>query len=250
MESSSSYVELAAMERKPPKPFRRPMSYSDSFFFIPDSLHPLDLSGSSTSLEKSTESQEVKPQEANEVQAPAWILTGLSFLFHISLISLFESAFFYLFISKSEDKGITTTVDHLIGQITTTCPWQTNQTVIVSDILRLFIDPSAVESAATQANQERTAYNSRIFLQAWMYSVGIWGTTGLLFGLSAFKKYLTWRKLRSILLENLGLVGMLGVYEFIFFKTIIYQYDSVSVSEIEGNILRSLQQQCGLLTGL
>lgn len=242
METSTSYVELAAMERKP-KPFLRPMSYSDSFFFIPNSLDPLDISGS-------LEMKQMKdPQQLNEVQSPQWILTGLSFMFHISLISLFESAFFYLFISKSEDKGITTTVGHLIGQITNTCPWPTNQTTIVSDILRVFIDPSAVIETANQAAQERQTYNSHIFFQAWMYSVGIWGFTLLSYIVVAYTIGLTWRKLRGILLENLGLVAMLGIYEFIFFKTIIYRYDSVSVPEIEGNIIQSLQQ-CGLLLAL
>ncbi len=248
---------------QPPKPFRRPVSYSDSFFFIPSSLDPLDLSGSSLDLIASADSpttsttpaivatptQSQQPQQPQQPQPPTWVLVPLGFLFHIALISLFESTFFYLFISKSEDKGITTTVQHLVNQVTDTCPWPANQTIFLSDLLGLFINATAIQSAATAAGLQRSAYNAHIFLQAWMYTVGIGVLTLVSYSVAAYKKWLTWNRLRGILLENLGLVGMLGIYEFLFFKTVIYQYDSVSVPEIEGSILAALQQQCGLFAG-
>ncbi len=271
MESSASYQELVPMGRKsteplqqpqqpqqpqPPKPFRRPVSYSDSFFFIPSSLDPLDLSGSSLDLIASADSPTTSTTPAiattslqSQPQSPAWVLIPFSFLFHIALISMFESAFFYLFISKSEDKGITTTVQHLVNQVTDTCPWPTNQTIFLSDLLGLFINATAIQSASTAAGLQRSAYNAHVFLQAWMYTVGIGGLTLVSYSVAAYKKWLTWPKLRGILLENLGLVGMLGIYEFLFFKTVIYQYDSVSVPEIEGSILAALRQQCGLFAG-
>ncbi len=243
---------------QPPKPFRRPVSYSDSFFFIPSSLDPLDLSGSSLDLIASADSPTTSTTPAIATtpttptyspQSPTWVLIPLSFLFHITLISMFESAFFYLFISKSEDKGITTTVQHLVNQVTDTCPWPTNQTIFLSDLLGLFINATAIQSAATAAGLQRSTYNAHVFLQAWMYTVGIGGLTLVSYSVAAYKKWLTWPTLRGILLENLGLVGMLGIYEFLFFKTVIYQYDSVSVPEIEGSILATLQQQCGLFAG-
>jgi len=40
---------------------------------------------------------------------------------------------------------------------------------------------------------------------------------------------------------------MLGVYEFMFFETIIKKYMAESPDEISANFVKGLQSQCGLL---
>jgi hypothetical protein len=48
-------------------------------------------------------------------------------------------------------------------------------------------------------------------------------------------------------LDNVCMILLLGLYEYFFFRTIIYRYQSLSDSELDGNIVRQLQTQCGLL---
>jgi len=42
-------------------------------------------------------------------------------------------------------------------------------------------------------------------------------------------------------------VTLLGIYEYIFFRTIIYNYNNLSLPELNEFIVGQLQQQCGLL---
>jgi hypothetical protein len=82
-------------------------------------------------------------------------------------------------------------------------------------------------------------------VQAWMYVVGT--TTCLLIGglvarLNRIR--IPWKR---IILENMIMVALLGIYEFTFFKTIIYNYRSLTVEELNGNIVGQLQTTCKVL---
>ena len=54
-------------------------------------------------------------------------------------------------------------------------------------------------------------------------------------------------KWKHIILENFVLVMFLGLYEFMFFETIIKNYVVESPQEISALFIKSLQQQCNLL---
>jgi hypothetical protein len=40
----------------------------------------------------------------------------------------------------------------------------------------------------------------------------------------------------------------LGLYELTFFKTIIYNYENISLPELDGFVVNQLSSQCGVLT--
>ncbi len=266
MEPSVSYTELVPMRKEPflpvlEKPIRRAPSYSDSFLVLHSSHSPskqsaassgifeyLDLAPVSSSSQLAvidTNSEVISESKHNWI--PSIAEKGTSAVFHIFLISIFESVFFRLFITKSEDKGILTTVQRLVGGVTDTCKtWNHNQTVILNDILTLFVNTTHVEYQSSLAYVARANYNSTIFARSWIY-VGALGSLTLVFVfVSIWRKWIQRTHIRQILLENMGLVAMLGLYEYMFFSTVIYNYDSISVSEIEGNLVQILQGQCGL----
>ncbi len=243
-----SCLELVALPEKPPLPkksVKRPPSYSDSFYILNQGSSSI-FELVDTSIPPAPVIHNLELPEVSENKNNPWIRVGLSFLFHITLISMFESIFFYYFISKSEDKGITNTVNNLLNGITASCPLSVNQTVFWHDVFHLLVNTTSLQRAAITAADQRAAYNSGIFLQSWMYVVAISGITAVAFVVAAFWKVLDKRTLMHILAENLGLVAMLGCYEFLFFRTIIYQYDSISVLEIEQYIVNTLQNQCGI----
>ena len=246
MESSVSYTELVALGTKAPnanpKPIRRAPSYSDSFLVLQTKAslsEPVDLELVST----------VPTLPTNTPERCVWAEKGLSILFHLFLISVFESVFFRLFITKSEDKGILTTVQNLVAGVSGSCQtWTANQTLIVNDILGLLVNSTHIQMAATQAFQNRSQYNAAIFTRSWIYVGALGSAVVLLFSVLRYFQKIQTSHLRPILLENVGLVLALGLYEYMFFSTVIYDYDSISVSEIEGHIVQMLHDQCGLFS--
>jgi hypothetical protein len=259
MESSVSYTELVPLSKKQictnPNPIRRAPSYSDSFLVFQSSTKQstsatfeyLDLAPVSSTTQLSTLAVVELPISNSQTSKIAEKVVG--FVFHIFLISIFESVFFRLFITKSEDKGILTTVQRLVGNISQSChTWNANQTVIVNDILGIFVNSSQIVSDASVAFQTRTDYNSSVFARSWMYVGILGGTLCLTAAVSLWRGWIQKTALRHIALDNVGLVILLGLYEYMFFSTVIYNYDSISVPEIEGNILQMLQTQCGLFS--
>jgi hypothetical protein len=236
------------MEAKPH--LRRPPSYSDSLFFLPsEPLEPL-LVPSRQQLQIQIQEQ---PQQ-NEfgirpipyTNAEIWYNRCMSFLFHISLISLFETVFFFQFISVSEDSGLQTTLDGYITNILTSCSqWSPNQTIVANDILSVLINTTEVTEAYETAVQERRIFNDRLQLQSWMYVATLVSSTGVLGWIGkCVPLRLAWKR---ILVDNLIMVSLLGLYEFLFFRTIIYHYDTMSLPELNQFIVGQLQQTCGLL---
>lgn len=236
----------------------RPVSYSDSFLLgnsQQTSFFLKDFSNTALAVCQETKDATVQtdpwpPQKVHQnirCDFPAIFKRTGSFLFHIWLISIFETVFFFAFISKSEDKGILTTVDNYIFAATDACAnWPSNVTMAVNEILPLFINSSTISENAEHSLANRTAINEKLLIQAWAYVMALFT---LLVGAGAvakWKRLLTCRSIQKILLENIGLVALLGLYEFIFFRTIIYNYEALSAAEISQDAVQTLRAGCGL----
>lgn len=257
------------------KALRRPASYSDSFLFLPETQTPLLTKSNSTGhfvIEPTSTLQplplplvpvvpsilqqvpiELPVQISNNsnnrpvTTAEKWYSRLMGFGLHITLISLFETVFFFQYISKSEDTGIQKTVDSYINGVLATCQgWSPNTTEILNDILSVLVNTSQVYTASQTASQQRNHINQALQLQAWLYVAGLASTLVVvaLLGRQA-RLRLAWKR---ILVENLIMVSMLGVYELVFFRTIIYNYDTMTVAELDEQIVTQLQGTCNLLS--
>jgi hypothetical protein len=179
--------------------------------------------------------------------AEKWSTRFLGFGVHLSLVSLFETLFFFLFISKSEDAGLENMINNYITGVLTTCnTWPANTTAVVNDILSVLINKNQTLALAAQAATTRAAFNHTLFVQAWLYVAGLaslvaLGTTASL----CTRTRIAWGR---VLVENFIMVSLLGLYELTFFKTIIYNYENISLPELDGNIVTQLNAQCGLLS--
>ena len=230
---------------------RRPPSYSDSLFFLPDRpLQPIrhielqeSLLSPKTDIDEFTLT--VQPSRTF-TPAETWYNRLIGFAFHITLISVFETVFFFQFISKSEDTGLQKTVGGYINGILTQCNgWSSNTTQVVEDLLVLLINTSQVGEAYHEALTSRQDSNYALQVQAWLYVATLTCSliiVGLLGRQASLR--LAWKR---ILLENAIMVTLLGLYEFAFFKTIIYNYQNMSLPELNEFIVTQLQQTCGLL---
>ena len=170
----------------------------------------------------------------------------LLFLIHITLISIFETVFFFMFVSKDEDNGILSTTSHYTDALLERCHGlNKNQTSALNYVFLQLFNASVIEARGAAASARRTTFNLELLYRSWMYVGGLFGS---ILVVGAFSK---WRKYRigwyAIVGENLVLVAMLGVYEFMFFETIIKKYMTESPDEISANFVKGLQSQCGLL---
>ena len=78
-----------------------------------------------------------------------------------------------------------------------------------------------------------------------MYVVGLFCGILISGGIGhRFHLRLAWRR---ILIDNGIMIILLALYEWTFFKTIIYHYENLSLSEINQVIVIQLQNQCHLL---
>lgn len=236
---------------------RRPPSLSESFAWAPENVEraaTLRPSESNTSLflipsPPSQVSLDSHPQQpkTRALWEPKVVQLLLKLLFHITLISIFESVFFFLYVSKLEDDGIQNTVGGFVTSAINACRNLTTlEVTIVDDLLDPFVNATQVERVAQQTLATRTAKNASLNKQSWIYV----GSLGSLF-VSVFI-YAKVRKLRidwySVLLENFFLILLLAAYEYMFFTTIISPYAPISADEIAGNAIQQFQSVCGLLT--
>ena len=207
----------------------RQPSYSDSFFFMPDrELAPL------------------APLAPLPVRNK-YVKRCISFMLHIAFIGVFETIFFFAIVSKSEDYGIQTTVEsYLAGTLAKCSSWPPNTTAAVSELLAALLNATHILADAQKAAAARTAYNNILQVQAWVYvSVLVLVLSIAAFAAKYRKLRLNWR---LILGDNVCMILMLGLYEYFFFRTIIYNYKSLSTQELDGILVRQLEDTCGLAT--
>jgi hypothetical protein len=173
------------------------------------------------------------------------IVQGLRYSFHITLISVFETVFFFLYVSKLEDDGINNTIQYFVDGALQSC---SNLSQEDTQILNVRIDPlvniTNVRNDAIQTQLSREAHNSVLLTQSWFYVGGFGGIFLILVFTALMSKIqIKWGKL---IVENLLFVSILAAYEFMFFKTIINPYNPVSGPEITWDTIQRFSQSCGL----
>jgi hypothetical protein len=238
---------------------KRPPSYSDSFLFLPEASEPLVLrrldtnnnNHNNTSLSLNSFSTAPPPDESNNTipytACERWNSRILSFSLHLLLISLFETLFFFLFVSKTEDTGLESALSSYISSTLETCAdWSPNTTIVVNDVLSLLLNATAVQEEGLTAAQSRHQFNEGLEWIAWSYTVGLATLfVGLGVGACSCKLRIAWKR---ILVENSIMIALLGIYEAMFFRTIIYRYKNMTEAELTAFLVGQLQTTCGLLT--
>jgi hypothetical protein len=240
--------------------FKRPPSYSDSFIVLSGKQTELEPLKSPLLRRDSGFFIEPPPlpsilQSPPDLQIPVykphtfaekWFNRIMSLGVHITLISLFETIFFFQFVSVSEDTGLKSTIDSYVNNILTTCKnWTSEQHIVINDILSVLVNATQVDENGSIASANRHAFNSSLQLQSWMYFVGLLSSIliGGFLGSHASLRI----AYKRILVENLIMVTLLGLYEWTFFETIIYNYENISPPEIDQFVVGQLQTTCNLL---
>jgi hypothetical protein len=225
------------IEEASEKPKYRPPSKSDSFLYEKGSYFALTTLPAIQS-----------PPPLPPIEYPRYlrILHFLyPFLFHITLISIFESAFFFAYVSTLEDSGILNTIQGYVNPLLQGCwNWTAQDRVYVEEILNMIVNTSTLSQEAIIAAQDRSTINASLMHRSWGYVGGLATLTTLLTGLLVWKKHPP--KWKSLLIEQVSMVLLLAAYEWLFFRTIVLPYKAISTIEVNQYVVQELDTICNL----
>lgn len=143
----------------------------------------------------------------------------------------------------SEDQALIGLVDSYTSGIFKSCTALTpQQRAGIDDVFDLFVNHTVVDQQGIAAAAARTAFNHGLLQKSWAY----FGGTSAVFMILAILARAQGREIRwnHIVAENLCLVSLLGLYEWMFFHTIVFPYKSVSIPELDQHVVDEFQQNC------
>ena len=106
----------------------------------------------------------------------------------------------------------------------------------------MFINQTIIDDKGSTAFTARTAYNNNLIRTSWLYFGGI---SSVFFGIALIGKLKAYKiDWISILREHFALITLLGLYEWMFFSTIILKYQAVSMPELDSMVINQFESQC------
>jgi hypothetical protein len=235
---------------------KRPPSLSESYAWDPDNIERLHYvqqqeAAAAEAIETDTLAAIVlePPVSISTHQRPDTETRCLNFMlrlfFHISLISIFESIFFFFYVSTLEDDGILNVIGGFINSAVQSClAIPSDERAFVQGILLYFVDAQQVDSKGSAAFQTRNTSNALLMNRSWYY---VGGCCGMFVSTAVYAKCrhktIYWRK---IILENAAMILLLALYEYMFFTTIIKPYTPITGDEIAQRAVYQLNSSCGL----
>jgi hypothetical protein len=160
------------------------------------------------------------------------------------MISFFETLFFFQFVSKDEDRGISSISQYYSNKITSGCS-SVNKSYLpmINVVLNGLFNVTDIVNAGNLAFIVRNNSNTHLNTVSWIYFGGLSGSFILLCAFSVLKKYKI--KWGHLFIENLIFVTMLGLYELMFFESIIKKYVTLTPAEISREFIQGLETNCG-----
>ena len=167
----------------------------------------------------------------------------LGFVFHLLLISAFEVVFFNYYIIQYENNALITLSDSLVNPITNSCQNLSNITKIKLDqVINILINETTINNDAMTDFNTRQNFNNTLYINSIIYSVVIILVFFFLLSLNyIFKQKIDFY---MVILDNIIMITMLGIYEYLFFTNIVFKYMTISPNELIKNIMVNLLQKC------
>jgi len=189
------------------------------------------------------------------------------FIMHLSLISLFEIIFFFTIVVTFENNSFTGLIDNLAGPLVDICKkLNPVEKEIVTYIINSYVNITQINSNADTSQQLRITNNNIILGYAWTY-FGIITGISLLFSILSlcnlsfltkeivinetneplilmnnikiYKKHIN---IIKIIIDNIIMIILLGLYEYLFFKTVILKYLPISNNELIKYLFNKFEQ--------
>lgn len=227
---------------------RRPPSLSESLAWTSENINRANRIPLIPISNKFVEKEEIGEDtlQNNSRTLDRIVETAAKFVLHILLISVFETLFFFIYVSTLENNGIELTVNMFITDIVNGCTNMSQYEIkIINDLLGPYINATNVIRNGNEATVVRTEYNLLLYQRAWNYVEGLSGLFVCLIIVIKWKKLnINWK---VIIFENIAMVILLALYELMFFTTIVYSYHPITPDEIARNAIIKLENSCGIL---
>ena len=193
---------------------KRPQALSESFAWSPENMARANLVPLIPITDRidviSEETVSVKKKIVHWKYEKQIVEVFIKLLLHITLISIFETLFYFLYVSSLENNGIIQTVNTFVDGASGQCQGMSPVDIeIVDDILEPYINATSIIEQGNIEELERIEYNKGISLKAWMY-------VGILMGLFVVTTvYIKLRRIEikwsSVILENVAMVVLLAL---------------------------------------
>ena len=228
----------------------RPPSYSDSYHILakpgqpalePFIINPIDFDINPTDATINSAVELIPVKEEKIPYYHGIVLFIIKGSLHIFFISTFETIFYFYFVSKSEDNGIKAAFNVYYTPLIQTCGNWTNVTHgLLEDYISYGPNKSVIDARGWAATSARDQQNNTLLNLSVFYSVFCL----FLFLLMALLARILHINVRwpKLLGEHFAFVGLLGAYEYFFFRTIIYRYSTLSTDEINQYIYDGIYQ--------
>lgn len=217
------------MPKRPKGVIPRPSSYSESFIDIERELSydPLPL-----------QVKEEVPVHENPVPYVYFFTFLVKSSIHLFLISAFETIFFFTYVAGKEDNGIEGTIDSYYTPIKNSCPsWSNVTRWVIYEIL-------SGDEIEKITNDGQNSYNSRMKINTQLLYYSLIASAVFLLILAGVTATLVYRGVKinwaKTVSENIMMVLLLGLYEYVFFMAIIYNYNSISTNELNSYIVNGI----------
>ena len=229
MESTSSYIELTALETP------RFRSATDGCLLFKSQSLVTVIPATSDASTQTTDLQTDPEPIRNTIREKS-----LSIGLHVALIATFETLFFFQFVSGLADKGIISVVNRLSTTLFGGCQNLTLPARLeLLETLDLLANVTGIVSYSGVAKEARAATNQQLLVASWLFTGGLY----LLWLIAAWflRRGVPWK---TVLLENIVMIGVLAAYEGIFVNVIVLNYDSVTLPEIEDLAFNNAYNLC------
>lgn len=166
------------------------------------------------------------------------------FFLHLFLISLFELIFFFGFVTKFENKAIV----QLISEITNTAISSCNSLnipdkQIIDYLLNKIINSEQLLTNSNNAMTERNLYNNSLLIIGIAYFLVLLCLNIFIYTINRcyFKRNINYK---NICLDNCIMIILLGLYEYMFFSYIVFQYQTSSTNELVYDVYNQVNATC------
>lgn len=213
---------------KTPPRLKRPPSYSDSFYVL---AHPASINSVA-----SVRSEDVHQEDVPS--GPRIYLFLIKSAIHIFLISVFETLFFFQYVSVNENSGILKTINTYYSPLIDNCSAWSNSTKEFIGTLVKDLDYSEVVQEGFLARILRDKQNQNLLGDSLIASAICFSVVLIGGGVLRWKKVpVRWW---VVFTENISMVIILSIYEYIFFRYVVYNYSTLSTAELNSYILGGL----------
>lgn len=153
------------------------------------------------------------------------------FMFHLTLISIFEIIFFFKIVSLYENEAIIDIIINFFSDVPNICNTMSiTQKESFTIMFESLVNISEINNKANVSRIERKIFNNKLFISAWTYFLIIIGIDIFLILVKIYYKIKI--NFKKIIFENVCMILILAIYEYFFFKSIILLYQNISQNEL------------------